>query len=91
MSQCTNRDLPARAGRFLKQTLIARGITQEQFAEMAHVSDRTVRRWVNGEIHSLDALSDIANALQVEVRDIFAEDVPAYFLHKDITCPVHGS
>ncbi len=34
MSQCTNRDLPAQAGRFLKQTLIARGITQEQFAEM---------------------------------------------------------
>ena len=76
MSQCTNRDLPALAGRFLKQTLIARGITQEQFAEMTHVSDRTVRRWVSGEIHSLDALSDIANALQVEVRDIFAEDVP---------------
>ncbi len=82
MSQCTNRDLPALAGRFLKQELIARGITQEQFAEMAHVSDRTVRRWVSGEIHSLDALSDIANALQVEVRDIFAEDVPAYFLHR---------
>ena len=80
MSQCTNRDLPTQVGRYLKQTLIARGITQEQFAELAHVSDRTVRRWVSGEIHSLDALSDIANALQVEVRDIFAEDVPAYFL-----------
>lgn len=78
MSQCTKQDLPAQAGRFLKQALIARGITQEQFAELAHVSDRTVRRWVSGEIHSLDALSDIANALQVEVRDIFAEDVPAY-------------
>lgn len=80
MSQCTNQDLPAQVGRYLKQTLIARGITQEQFAELAHVSDRTVRRWVSGEIHSLDALSDIANALQIEVRDIFAEDVPACFL-----------
>ena len=79
MSQCTNRDLSAQVGRYLKQTLIARGITQEQFAELAHVSDRTVRRWVSGEIHSLDALSDIANALQIEVRDIFAEDVPAFW------------
>jgi len=79
MSQCTNRDLPTQVGRYLKQTLIARGITQEQFAELAHVSDRTVRRWVSGEIHSLDALSDIANVLQVEVRDIFTEDVPLYF------------
>ena len=69
-------------GNFLKTLRKEKGITQEQFAEMAHVSDRTVRRWVSGEIHSLDALSDIANALQVEVRDIFAEDVPAYFLHR---------
>ena len=84
MSQCTNRDLPTQVGRYLKQTLIARGITQEQFAELAHVSDRTVRRWVSGEIHSLDALSDIANALQVEVRDIFTEDVPLYFHSVDI-------
>ena len=44
--------------------------------EINHLFVSTDRRWVSSDIHSLDALSDIANALQVEVRDIFAEDVP---------------
>ena len=79
MSQFNKEEnLPLWVGSFLKRELRKRGITQEDFAEYIGVSDRTVRRWVSGDIHSLDVVGEIARALRVSVGDIFSdgEDVP---------------
>ena len=79
MAQFNNEvNLPMYVGAYLKQALRSRGITQEDFAEYVGVSDRTMRRWVSGDIHSLDSVSEIARALGVSVWDIFSnrEDVP---------------
>jgi len=67
--------LADQVGRYLKCELRRRGITQEEFGEQIGVSDRTIRRWVSGDIHSLESVGEIAQALQVPVRDIFLEDV----------------
>ena len=72
-------NLPCLVGRNLKRALQARGITQERFAEQIGVSDRTVRRWVCGNIHSLETVGEIANALQIQLGDILGEDVPFLF------------
>ncbi len=76
MGTVNYNDLPCVVGRNLKRQLQARGITQERFAEQIGVSDRTVRRWVGGDIHSLETVGEIANALQIQLGDIFGEDVP---------------
>ena len=79
MGKPNYENLPNRVGRYLKHELWVRGITQEEFADQIHVSDRTVRRWVSGDIHSLDSVQLIANALQINAGDIFSEDVPFPF------------
>jgi len=68
-------------GNFLRMELLRRGMTQEAFAEEVGVADRTVRRWVSGEIHSLEGVQEIAWALNISIRDIFSEwdDVPSHF------------
>ena len=75
MGTVNYNDLPYLVGRNLKRALQAKGITQERFAEQIGVSDRTVRRWVGGDIHSLETVGEIANALQIRLEDILEEDV----------------
>ena len=82
MGTVNYNDLPCRVGRNLKHALQAKGITQEQFAEQIGVSDRTVRRWVGGDIHSLETVGEIAIALQIQLGDILGEDVS--FLYPDV-------
>ena len=38
----------AKIGEFLKKLRKQKGLTQEQFAEIVNVSNRTVSRWENG-------------------------------------------
>ena len=65
------------AGRFLKNELKARNITQEDFAEMFGVSDRTLRRWIKGENITLDTIDYLSDFFKVDRRDIisYGDDV----------------
>jgi len=72
-------ELSLQVRRYLKRELRHRGITQEAFAEQIGVSDCTVRRWISGDIHSLEAVAEIASALNVNARYIFNEDIPVLF------------
>lgn len=50
-----------------------RGMTQEQLAEKSTVTTRTIQRLESGADVSLETLNLIANALDVQVRELFAE------------------
>ena len=67
-------------GRFLKRELKKRGITQSVLAEEFGIDDRTVRRWVNGEVHSLDVVVDIAMYFEVSVGDVLSDEDGVPFL-----------
>ncbi|MCM3505493.1 MULTISPECIES: helix-turn-helix domain-containing protein [unclassified Curtobacterium] len=54
-----------------------RGWTQERLAEASGVAVRTVQRLEGGNDASLETLSAIARALEVPVRELFAQDDPA--------------
>lgn len=71
-------DMSATVGCFLRSELKKRKWTQAKFAELAHVEDRTVNRWVNGGINSFGPVETIACVLRVGVADIlsFGEDAP---------------
>lgn len=51
-----------------------RGLSQEQLAEKAHVSVRTIQRLEAGDDASITTLNLVANALAVKVNDLFAEE-----------------
>ncbi|PCN47333.1 XRE family transcriptional regulator [Curtobacterium sp. 'Ferrero'] len=53
-----------------------RGWTQERLAEMSGVAVRTVQRVESGKDASLETLGAIARALDVPVRELFADDEP---------------
>lgn len=60
-----------KVGSFLKQLRKEKNITQEQFAEMMHVSRRTVSRWETGSnMPDLDILIEIADYYDVDLRDL---------------------
>ncbi|UBQ02433.1 helix-turn-helix domain-containing protein [Curtobacterium sp. TXMA1] len=54
-----------------------RGWTQERLAETSGVAVRTVQRLEGGKEASLETLSAIARALEVPVRELFAQEDPA--------------
>ncbi len=58
-------------GSFLKELRREKGITQEQLAEIAGVSNRTVSRWETGSnMPDLDVLIELADYYEVEIREI---------------------
>lgn len=58
-------------GGFLKSLRTARGLTQEQLAEILSVSGRTVSRWETGtNMPELSILIQIAEFYEVEVKEI---------------------
>ncbi len=60
-----------KVGRFLKKLRNEKTITQEQFAEMLGVSNRSVSRWENGTtMPDLDLLIQIAKYFDVEIEEI---------------------
>jgi transcriptional regulator with XRE-family HTH domain len=54
-----------------------RGLTQERLAETSGIAVRTIQRVESGNDASLETLSAIARALDVPVRDLFAQEDPA--------------
>lgn len=58
-------------GTFLKELRKQKELTQEQFAEIVHVSNRTVSRWENGyNLPDLDVLIELADYYKVDLREI---------------------
>lgn len=54
----------------IKELRVARAWSQEQLAELAGISARTVQRIENGEQASLETLSALAAVLEVKVIDL---------------------
>lgn len=59
----------------IKKLRIEKGYSQEQLAEKANVSIRTVQRLEAGNDASISTLSLIAGALDVEVNDLFDREI----------------
>lgn len=58
-------------GTFLKKLRNEKGLTQEQFAEIFHVSNRTVSRWENGNnMPDLDILIEISDYYELDLREL---------------------
>ncbi len=58
-------------GRFLRELRTARGLTQEQLAQVVGVSNRSVSRWETGvNLPDLDILIELADYYEVDLRDI---------------------
>ena len=58
-------------GRFLKKLRNEKGLTQEQFAEIINVSNRSVSRWENGvNMPDFDLLMQIAEYFDVHIEEI---------------------
>lgn len=60
-----------KAGAFLKELRKERNLTQEQLAEIFHVSSRSVSRWETGtNLPDLSILVEIADYYDVDIREI---------------------
>ena len=58
-------------GKFLKELRKQKGLTQEQIAEIFHVSNRTISRWENGNnMPDLDILIEISDYYEVDLREV---------------------
>lgn len=58
-------------GQFLKSLRKEKGLTQEKFAEIVNVSNRTVSRWENGNnMPDLDILIEISDFYEIELREL---------------------
>lgn len=61
----------------IKQLRMAKRMSQEQLAEKAQVSVRTIQRLEAGEDASISTLNLVAGALGVEVGDLFPLVIPS--------------
>ncbi len=57
----------------IKELRVAKGLSQEQLAEAAKVSVRTIQRLEAGQDGSIETLNLVAGALGVSVRDLFED------------------
>jgi transcriptional regulator with XRE-family HTH domain len=58
-------------GALLKELRNEKGLTQEQFAEIVMVSNRTVSRWENGNnMPDLDILIQISDYYEIDLREL---------------------
>ena len=58
-------------GAFLRGLRKEKVLTQEQFSEIVHVSNRTVSRWEKGNhLPDLDILLEIDDFYEVDLREI---------------------
>lgn len=72
-------------GNFLKRLRKENKLTQEQFAEIVNVSNRTVSRWENGKnMPDLDILIEISKFYDVELREILDGERRSVKMDKDL-------
>lgn len=72
-------------GGFLKELRKEKNITQENLAEIFHVSGRTVSRWETGSnMPDLDILIEIADFYDVELREILNGERKGEIMNKEM-------
>ena len=72
-------------GIFLKELRKDKSITQEQFAEIIGVSNRTISRWETGSnMPDLDILIQIADYYEVDIREIFDGERKSEKMNKEL-------
>ncbi len=74
-----------KAGRFLKELRNEKKLTQEQLANIFHVSNRTISRWENGSnLPDISLLVEIADFYDVDVREIIEGERKSEMMDKDV-------
>ena len=72
-------------GQFLKSLRKEKGLTQEQFAEIVNVSNRTVSRWENGNnMPDLDILIEISDFYEIELRELLDGERKSEEMNKEL-------
>ncbi len=72
-------------GTLLKELRNEKGLTQEQFAEMVNVSNRTVSRWENGNnMPDLDILIQITDYYEIDLRELLDGERKSENMNKDL-------
>lgn len=72
-------------GTFLRELRKEKGLTQEQLAEILHVSGRTVSRWETGaNMPDLSVLIQIAEFYEVEVKEILDGERKGEIMDKEL-------
>ena len=72
-------------GSFLKELRKEKNITQEKFAEIMGVSNRSVSRWETGSnLPDLDILIQIADFYEVELREILDGERKGENMNKEL-------
>ncbi|MEG0900145.1 MAG: helix-turn-helix domain-containing protein [Oscillospiraceae bacterium] len=72
-------------GEFLKTLRKEKGLTQEQFAEIVNVSNRTVSRWENGNnMPDLDILIQLSDYYEIELRELLEGERKNEQMNKDL-------
>ena len=71
-------------GEFLKELRKQKGLTQEQFAEIVNVSNRTVSRWENGNnLPDLDILIEISDYYEIDLRELLNGEKKGEKMYKE--------
>ena len=72
-------------GALLKELRNEKGLTQEQFAEMVKVSNRTVSRWENGNnMPDLDILIWISDYYEINLRELLDGERKSEKMNKEL-------
>ena len=72
-------------GTLLKKLRNEKGLTQEQFAEVVNVSNRTVSRWENGNnMPDLDILIQISDYYEIDLRELLDGERKSEKMNKEL-------
>lgn len=74
-----------KTGLLLKELRNEKGLTQEQFAEIVGVSNRTVSRWENGNnMPDLDILIQISDYYEIDLRELLDGERKSEKMNKEV-------
>lgn len=74
-----------KTGLLLKELRNEKGLTQEQFAEIVNVSNRTVSRWENGNnMPDLDILIQISDYYEIDLRELLDGERKSDEMNKEL-------
>lgn len=72
-------------GALFKKLRNEKGLTQEQFAEVVNVSNRTVSRWENGNnMPDLDVLIQISDYYEIDLRELLDGERKGEKMNKEL-------
>ena len=72
-------------GTLLRELRNEKGLTQEQFAELVNVTNRTVSRWENGNnMPDLDILIQISDYYEIDLRELLDGERKSEKMNKEL-------